>query len=344
MKKLILAMTLFCALLLPCFSQKDSCLLEKFAELTADYNEGQFMETSIEEIEKIIYNSSKEIQFLSNREIFELKLLKKCRFLYFGYSLILGIWIHKELDEIFMYYIVIKGDRVEKKFGLADPITELSLLMNFEKSFFFKQISLFKILDLYSFQYDFNHDGNDEILSFTQSSITGYIHCKIYVIDIYSDNIKIAFDVSSFPSFSIYPEFINYNFRQGLKVYSTDSNEWQFYYYDHIQQKYVQDESAKGEELEQIHGSPDFFAEAGIDYAKLERPLLPADLEGFSKPALRIWRNAVYARHGRTFRSEDLQSLFNVYAWYKPDNEYTEDKLTDIDRANIKLIQEFEKK
>ena len=52
----------------------------------------------------------------------------------------------------------------------------------------------------------------------------------------------------------------------------------------------------------------------------------------------------MYARHGRTFRSEDLQSLFNVYAWYKPDNEYTEDKLTDIDRANIKLIQEFEKK
>ena len=32
MKKLILAMTLFCALLLPCFSQKDLYLLEKFAE------------------------------------------------------------------------------------------------------------------------------------------------------------------------------------------------------------------------------------------------------------------------------------------------------------------------
>lgn len=102
------------------------------------------METSIEEIEKIIYNSSKEIQFLSNREIFELKLLKKCRFLYFGYSLILGIWIHKELDEIFMYYIVIKGDRVEKKFGLADPITELSLLMNFEKSFFLSKFHCLK--------------------------------------------------------------------------------------------------------------------------------------------------------------------------------------------------------
>ena len=143
-------------------------------------------------------------------------------------------------------------------------------------------------------------------------------------------------------------EFILFKGRQGIKVYEfnyeTDENQWCFYYYDRIQQKYVQDENATSEELEQIHGSPDFFAEAGIDYAKLERPLLPADLEGFSKAALRIWRNAVYARHGRTFKSEDLQALFNEYAWYKPDNEYTDDKLTDIDRANIKLIQEFEKK
>ncbi len=106
----------------------------------------------------------------------------------------------------------------------------------------------------------------------------------------------------------------------------------------------MQDEEATSEELEQIHGSPDFFAEAGIDYTKLARPLVPTDLEGFSKPALRIWRNAVYARHGRTFKSEDLQALFNEYAWYKADEEYGDDRLSDTDRANIRLIQEFERK
>ena len=84
--------------------------------------------------------------------------------------------------------------------------------------------------------------------------------------------------------------------------------------------------------------------EAGIDYEKLERPLLPADLEGFSKAALRIWRNAIYARHGRIFKSEDLQALFNEYTWYTPDENYSDDKLTDTDLANIKLIQEFEEK
>ena len=147
-----------------------------------------------------------------------------------------------------------------------------------------------------------------------------------------------------FPAF----EFILFKGRQGIKVYEfnyeTDENQWCFYYYDRIQQKYVQDENATSEELEQIHGSPDFFAEAGIDYEKLERPLLPADLEGFSKAALRIWRNAIYARHGRIFKSEDLQALFNEYTWYTPDENYSDDKLTDTDLANIKLIQEFEEK
>ena len=46
----------------------------------------------------------------------------------------------------------------------------------------------------------------------------------------------------------------------------------------------------------------------------------------------------------RIFKSEDLQALFNEYAWYTPDENYSDDKLTDTDRANIKLIQEFEEK
>mgnify|MGYP004650293407 FL=1 len=219
----------------------------------------------------------------------------------------------------------------------------INFLDNQHKTFLFidtvlqKQISNFQLLGTSGFVYDFNHDGSDEVLIFEQGG-QGQIH-RIYSYD------KILFDFwRALPcSDKCVMEFINYNTRQGIKCLD-DCNNWLFYYYDRIQQKYVQDESASSEELEQIHGSPDFFAEAGIDYAKLERPLVPSDLEGFSKAALRIWRNAVYARHGRTFKSEDLQALFNEYAWYKPDNEYTDDKLTDIDRANIKLIQEFEKK
>jgi hypothetical protein len=294
---------------------------------------------NIENLKRIIY-SHEELKILEN-DAFELVLLKECSFSIPLYLIILGIWNLKKNNKPFMYLSIIKKENVEKVFGLATPIINSSLLSNIEKSVFFEQISLFRLLDLYSFQYDFNHDGNDEILTFTQNNITGYIHCKIYVINIYSDDIKIGFDESCFPTFSKYLEFINYKKKQGIKLF--DSEKWIFYYYDRTQQKYVQDETASSEELEQIHGSPDFFAEAGIEYTKLERLLVPSDLEGFSKPALRIWRNAIYARHGRTFKSEDLQALFNEYVWYKPDENYSDDKLSDIDIANIKLIREFEK-
>ena len=310
---------------------------------TAETHQPIVSEESAEDygkIKRIIY-SHEELKDFEN-EAFEIVLLETCNFSIPFYSAVLGIWNLKELNDIWMYLIVIRNEKVEKCFGLATPITKSSLLTNFEENVFSKQISLFKILDLYSFRYDFNHDGNDEILTLTQNNITGSIHIRIYVIDIYSDDIKKALDISEFPSFSVYPEFINYKCRQGIKFF--DGEEYVFYYYDRLQQEYVQDKEAASEELKQIQGSPDFFAETGIDYTKLARPLVPADLEGFSKPALRIWRNAVYARHGRTFASEDLQALFNEYAWYKPDEKYSDEKLTEIDRANIRLIQEFEQK
>ena len=295
---------------------------------------------NIEKTKEIIY-SHEEFKRFKN-DSFDLILLEDSKFSLPPYSIVLSIWRWKEINEIFMYYIIIKNEKIEKKIGFADPIEKYDLMPAFNSSIFFKQISIFQLSSkFYSFHYDFNHDGTDEILSFVQRNITGYIHCIIYLVDINLEGTR-AFDICSFPYFSIYPEFINYKVRQGIKFYNKD--EWQFYYYDRVQQKYVRDETASSEELEQIHGSPDFFAEAGIDYTKLERPLIAADLEGFSKPALRIWRNAVYARHGRTFKSEDLQALFNEYAWYKADKNYNDAKLTDTDKANIKLISEFEKK
>lgn len=49
----------------------------------------------------------------------------------------------------------------------------------FYKSNLFLQLKKFQILEYVAFKYDFNHDGNDEILSFTHDSVTGYIHFEI---------------------------------------------------------------------------------------------------------------------------------------------------------------------
>ena len=211
--------------------------------------------------------------------------------------------------------------------------------LQYNSGIILNQIEKFRLLKTDSFLYDFNHDGIDELLSFSTDGIVNYIH--IFTPDLSDFSFCWILKFSYADKTCI--EFINYKQRQGVKILDS-YNVWHLYRYDYIQKQYIQDKTASSEELEKIHGSPDFFAEAGIDYTKLERPLLPADLEGFSKAALRIWRNAIYVRHGRIFKSEDLQALFNEYAWYTPDENYSDDKLTDTDRANIKLIQEFEEK
>lgn len=260
------------------------------------------------------------------------------KFLLPNFTVLLSLWLMK--DDFFLVYIIFNNLKFEKIFGIPMVSSLDKIKKNFQDSSIFEQIRIFSISNMAAFVYDFNHDGTDEVLYLGISNMTGYTHLIISGININLERVEML-NVRQFPNFLVYPEFINYKVRQGIKFF--DGENWQFYYCDHTQQKYIRDENASSEELEKIHGSPDFFAEAGIDYLKLERPLLPSDLEGFSKPALRIWRNAIYARHGRTFKSEDLQALFNEYVWYKPDDNYSDEKLSDVDRVNIKLIKQFEK-
>jgi hypothetical protein len=60
--------------------------------------------------------------------------------------------------------------------------------------------------------------------------------------------------------------------------------------------------------------------------------LSPADVAGLSTSELRRLRNAVYARHGRTFKSPDLQTYFNSRPWYSPRGNFSDAELTSIDR------------
>jgi hypothetical protein len=67
-----------------------------------------------------------------------------------------------------------------------------------------------------------------------------------------------------------------------------------------------------------------------------------SELAALSGEQLRRLRNTVYARHGRTFDSVDLQRYFDSRSWYKPRPDYNEAALTSTDLANIKLIQTVE--
>lgn len=77
------------------------------------------------------------------------------------------------------------------------------------------------------------------------------------------------------------------------------------------------------------------------------RYLTEADLEGLTKEELRIARNEIYARNGRIFQDAQLQEYFEEKGWYLgtiPADEFTQDMLSDVERANAALISEYEKK
>jgi serine/threonine protein kinase len=70
--------------------------------------------------------------------------------------------------------------------------------------------------------------------------------------------------------------------------------------------------------------------------------LSPSDISGMTAAQLRLLRNTVHARHGRTFSDNDLRQHFQSRPWYKPDPRYDEDQLTTNDRANTDLLKAFE--
>ncbi len=60
------------------------------------------------------------------------------------------------------------------------------------------------------------------------------------------------------------------------------------------------------------------------------------------KASLRILRNCIYARYGYKFKETDLFEYFNKFDWYKPLHDNVDDRLTKIDKFNVKRILAFE--
>jgi hypothetical protein len=65
-------------------------------------------------------------------------------------------------------------------------------------------------------------------------------------------------------------------------------------------------------------------------------------LSRLDQSMLRLKRNEVFARHGRQFKSVDLQQHFGAKAWYRPVGTYSDNLLTDLDRACVARVQVWE--
>ena len=79
------------------------------------------------------------------------------------------------------------------------------------------------------------------------------------------------------------------------------------------------------------------------DWRVLTETIDHSDLRAISLSQLRILRNTIFARHGHSFRSQDLRTHYENFDWYEPISSNVNDKLTPTEQANVSLIAEAEK-
>ncbi len=137
---------------------------------------------------------------------------------------------------------------------------------------------------------------------------------------------------------SVYLDYKTYK----MNINSNDDSNYVFFYWDKNEQCYILDESVTHDQLKNAYCPEDYFAYNGLKFSKLDSKLTEEDLKDLDKAQLRLMRNAVYARHGRTFKSVDLQSLWECYTWYKKNPNYSDDLLTETDKYNIEIIKSYE--
>lgn len=73
-----------------------------------------------------------------------------------------------------------------------------------------------------------------------------------------------------------------------------------------------------------------------------DRAITPADLEGRTLRELSLMRNTIFARAGNPFVKPWLNEYFRAQPWYAPKDKVDLAKLTDYDRANVKIITDAE--
>lgn len=72
--------------------------------------------------------------------------------------------------------------------------------------------------------------------------------------------------------------------------------------------------------------------------------LTKKDVENMYKRDLEVMRNAIYARHGYSFKNREMRHFFDTYIdWYVPVSTDVSKDLTEIEKKNIELLKRYEK-
>lgn len=72
-----------------------------------------------------------------------------------------------------------------------------------------------------------------------------------------------------------------------------------------------------------------------------KKSLTEKELKNLRKLDLEIIKNAIYARHGYSFKKQTFRSFFEQTDWYIPVSNDVEQELTPMEKSNIKMLSRF---
>ena len=74
------------------------------------------------------------------------------------------------------------------------------------------------------------------------------------------------------------------------------------------------------------------------------KPITPALLQGLFVEDVRKMRDEIYARHGKVFKDQWTQKYFQSFDWYKANPTYSDAQLSAVEKSNLVVIANYEKK
>jgi len=74
-----------------------------------------------------------------------------------------------------------------------------------------------------------------------------------------------------------------------------------------------------------------------IDFRK--NALKQTQIQKLSPEDLKLLRGIIFGRHGRVFKDNDIKIYLEEQTWYKPDPDFNNSMLNDVERRNLDLIR-----
>jgi YARHG domain len=101
---------------------------------------------------------------------------------------------------------------------------------------------------------------------------------------------------------------------------------------------------------EEISGNDKTNIETIVKYETMvhdqisKKPITRALLEGLFLEDVKKMREEIHARHGKVFKDPWTQKYFASLDWYKPNPNYSDASLSDVEKKNLVVIAGYEKK